>query len=99
MAQPSIKIGQLLGRYRILEMIERGSQGTVYRAHDERGLERDVALKALETDLPGDEAARIQFRREAEALGKLNHPNVAQGFDVGYKEEYGVDFLVTEYIP
>src|SRR5271169_5390005 len=95
MAAPSITVGQLVGHYRIVEKIGGGGQGDVFRAHDER-FDRDVALKILPTRALADEAARQQFRQEAQSVGKLSHPNIATAFYFG--EENGVDFLVTEYI-
>ncbi len=68
----------------------------VFRAHDEQ-LERDVAVKILPTGLFADDATRKQFRKEALAVAKLNHPNIAMAFDFG--KENGIDYLVTEYIP
>ena len=44
-----------------------------------------------------DEATRKRFRNEALALSRLNHPNIAMVFD--FDTQYGIDFLVTEYIP
>lgn len=70
--------------------------GVVFRAHDEQ-LRRDVALKILPHDLFSDTASRERFRKEALAVGRLNHPNIAMAFDFG--EQGGVDYLVTEYIP
>ncbi len=85
-----------LSHYRILEQIGVGGMGVVYRAHDER-LDRDVALKVLPAGALADETARKRFRKEALALSKLNHPNIATVFD--FDTEDGTDFLVTEYIP
>ena len=95
MATPSITAGQVLGNYRLIEKIGGGGQGEVYRAHDER-FDRDVALKILPFKLLPDEAARRRFRKEALAVGKLTHPNIATAYYFG--EENGVDFLVTEYV-
>jgi serine/threonine-protein kinase len=95
MATPSITAGQVLGHYRLIEKIGGGGQGEVYRAHDER-FDRDVALKILPFRLLPDEAARKRFRKEAQAVGKLTHPNIATAYYFG--EENGVDFLVTEYV-
>jgi len=88
-------IGKILGQYRIIEKIGAGGMGVVYRAWDER-LERDVALKVLPTGAPADEEARKRFRREALALSKLNHPNIATIHD--FNTEKNIDFLSMEYI-
>ncbi len=95
MSAPSISVGQLVGNYRIVEKIGGGGQGEVFRAHDER-FDRDVALKILPIKALSDDAARKRFRQEAQAVGKLSHPNIATAFYFG--EENGIDFLVTEYI-
>jgi serine/threonine protein kinase/Tfp pilus assembly protein PilF len=89
-------IGQTLGHYRVLEKIGQGGMGVVYRARDER-LERDVALKVLPADALTDDAARRQFRKEALALARLNHPNIGAVYDFDCQD--GVDFLVMEFIP
>jgi len=85
-----------LSHYRVLEQIGAGGMGVVYRAHDER-LDRDVALKVLPPGTLGDAAARKRFRKEALALSRLNHPNIAIVHD--FDTQDGIDFLVTEYIP
>ena len=73
-------IGQTFGHYRIEEKIGAGGMGEVYRAHDEH-LDRDVALKVLPADALTDNAARKRFHKEAQALSKLSHPNIATIFD------------------
>ncbi len=88
-------IGKTLSHYRIVEKIGAGGMGEVYRARDER-LERDVALKVLPTGTLADEATRKRFRKEALALSKLNHPNIATVFD--FDTQDGVDFLVMELV-
>jgi eukaryotic-like serine/threonine-protein kinase len=95
MASPPLLVGCVLGHYRIVEQIGAGGMGVVYRAKDER-LERDVAVKVLTPGLLTDEDARRRFRKEALALAKLNHPNIAAVYDVG--EHDGLDYLVMEYI-
>jgi serine/threonine protein kinase/Tfp pilus assembly protein PilF len=87
--------GLTLGHYRLIERIGAGGMGEVWRARDER-LERDVALKLLLPGLLADETARKRFRREALALSKLAHPNIAMVFD--FDTENGLDFLVMEYV-
>src|ERR1700692_1778787 len=89
-------VGQLLGRYRILEKIGSGGMGVVFRAHDER-LDRDVAIKTLPKLGEVTEPARRQFRREALSLAKITDPHVAMAFDFGHDD--GTNYLVTEYVP
>jgi serine/threonine protein kinase/tetratricopeptide (TPR) repeat protein len=88
-------IGQVLGHYRIVEKIGAGGMGEVYRAHDDQ-LDRDVALKVLPSGTLSDETARKQFRKEALALAKLNHPNVETVHE--FNTQDGVDFLAMELI-
>src|SRR5712691_11383570 len=88
-------VGQVLGRYRILQQIGSGGMGIVYCAHDER-LNRDVALKVLPPGAFADEAERKRFRKEALALAKFNHPNIATIHD--FDTQDGIDFLVMEYV-
>src|SRR5690242_5671458 len=89
-------LGQTLKHYRILEQVGAGGMGVVFRAHDEQ-LDRDVAVKVLPPGTLADETASRRFHREALALAKLNHPNVATVHE--FSHESGVNFLVTEYIP
>ena len=95
MASSGSIIGRTLGHYRVLEEIGSGGMGVVYRAHDER-LERDVALKVLPPGALADDSARKRFRKEALALSRLSHPNIATVFDFDTQE--GTDFLVAELI-
>jgi TolB-like protein/Tfp pilus assembly protein PilF/predicted Ser/Thr protein kinase len=95
MPSPAPEIGNVLRHYRLVERIGAGGMGIVYRARDER-LDRDVALKVLAPGILFDEPARKRFRREALALSKLAHPNIAMVFD--FDTQNGVDFLVMEYI-
>jgi serine/threonine protein kinase/Flp pilus assembly protein TadD len=95
MAAHSQFVGQTLSHYRILEQIGAGGMGVVYRARDEQ-LERDVALKVLPSGTLTDETARKRFRKEALALAKLNHPNIATVHEFGSLKD--TNFLVTEYI-
>ena len=88
-------IDKILGHYRVLEKIGAGGMGVVYRAHDER-LDRDIALKVLPTGALADDGARRRFRKEAQLLAKLTHPNIAMIFD--FDTQDGVDFLAMEYV-
>ncbi len=89
-------VGKEVGSYQIISLLGAGGMGEVYRARDRR-LQRDVALKVLPPGLLCDEHARSRFRKEALALAKLNHPNIAAVYDVG--EQDGLDYLVMECVP
>jgi serine/threonine protein kinase/tetratricopeptide (TPR) repeat protein len=89
-------IGEIFGHYRIVERVASGGFGVVYRARDEL-LERDVAIKVLPPGMLNDDSSRRNFRREALALAKLNHPNIETVYEFGSQD--GVDFLVMEYVP
>ncbi len=93
--QTALKTGGTLGPYEIMTQIGAGGMGVVYRARDKR-LQRDVAIKVFPPGVQIDEAARRRFRKEALALAKLNHPNIATVYDVG--EQDGTDYLVMEYV-
>lgn len=73
-------------RYEILELAGYGATSVVYRAHD-RELRRDVAVKALKEILLGSAEARERFVREAQALARMDHPNVVRVFDAGGGDE------------
>src|SRR5690348_12369613 len=96
MAELASLLGRTLGHYRILEKIGEGGMGEVYRALDEH-LGCDVAIKVLPPGAIHDESARQRFHKEARALARLNHPNIAIVHD--FDTQQGVDYLVMEYIP
>ena len=68
--------GTKLGPYEILAPIGAGGMGEVYRARDTKP-KRDVALKVLPGAFARDPGRIARFRREAEVLASLNHPNIA----------------------
>jgi WD40 repeat protein/serine/threonine protein kinase len=95
-APPSAPLppGALEG-YEILEEIGRGGMGVVYKAR-QQGLNRLVALKVVFGGVHTGAAQRARFRREAEAVARLNHPNIVQVHEVGERD--GVPFLCLEYV-
>lgn len=88
-------IGRTLGHYRIVAVIGAGGMGVVYRAHDEH-LDRDVAIKILPPGLLANVTARQRFHKEAHALSKLNHPNIATVHDFDSCD--GIDYLAEELV-
>ena len=68
--------GRRVGSYDILAKLGAGGMGEVYKAHDTT-LNRDVAIKVLPDVMALDPERVTRFRREAQSLAALNHPNVA----------------------
>lgn len=92
---PELKPGERLGQYEIVRLLGAGGMGEVYLARDTK-LGRKVALKLLPADLAADPDRLRRFRREAETVSALNHPNVLTIHEVG--EAGGRPFIVTEYV-
>ena len=92
----TISKGTLLGSYEILEHIGSGGMGEVYRARDSK-LNREVALKVLPEQFARDPERVARFRREAQLLASLNHPNIAAIYT--FEESATSRFLVMEYVP
>lgn len=88
--------GELVAdRYRLLRVLGRGGQATVWRAADlETGL--DVALKLLNPDRRANPAAMERLRREAELLRRLEHVHVARCIDVGL--DLTRPYIAMEYV-
>lgn len=82
-------------RYMIVSTIGEGGMADVYLAIDTI-LNREVAVKVLRGELSKDPVTLLRFQREANAVSKLNHPNVVDVYDVG--EYGGKHYIVMEYI-
>jgi len=84
-----------LGPYEVLSLLGAGGMGEVYRARDTK-LNRDVALKVLPEVFARDAERMARFRREAQVLASLNHPNIATIY--GLEESNGNCALVMELV-
>ena len=88
-------IGTTLSHYRILTKLGEGGMGEVYRAEDTT-LKRHVALKLLPPEVAGSQDKLERFRREAETLAALDHPNIVTLFSV--EEAEGHHFLTMQLV-
>src|SRR5580692_6608390 len=87
-----------LGKYEIRRVLGRGAMGTVYEGFDPV-IERTVAIKTVRLpEAADDETAEeiARFRREAQAAGRLTHPNIVGVFDYG--ETADIAYIVMEYV-
>jgi serine/threonine protein kinase/tetratricopeptide (TPR) repeat protein len=85
----------LAGRYRLRQEIGRGGLGSVWQATDE-STGREVAIKRLRSEYGADPRLRRRMRREARAVGRLEHPNIVRLFEIG--EDDRGPFLVMEWV-
>ncbi|MEE9227002.1 MAG: serine/threonine-protein kinase, partial [Acidobacteriota bacterium] len=74
-------IGETISHFRILEKIDEGGMGVIYKARDEK-LHRDVAIKILAPKLVEDQDMRDRFLREARSAAAMAHPNIAIIYEV-----------------
>ena len=95
-SQTAIRVGEIIGNYKILAPLGRGGMGEVYLAQDTR-LGRKVALKLLPKQLIGDEERLRRFEREARSASALSHPNVCVVHEIGETSE-GRPYIAMEYI-
>jgi serine/threonine protein kinase/Tfp pilus assembly protein PilF len=90
------KLGDHIGRYKLLEKIGEGGCGVVYLAEQEDPVKRQVALKVIR---PGMDSKQVLARFEAErqALALMDHPNIAKVLDAGATDQ-GRPFFVMELV-
>lgn len=82
-------------RYKIISKIGVGGMADVFKGEDTL-LGRPVAVKILHSNFAGDDDFVARFKREAQAAGKLSHPNIVSMYDVGFDQGY--HYIVMEYI-
>src|SRR4026208_1546820 len=87
--------GTRIGSYEIVGSLGAGGMGGVYRARGSK-LNREVALKVLPASVAADPERLARFRREAQVLAALNHPNIAAIY--GLEEASGAPYLVLELV-
>ncbi|MBL8727922.1 MAG: protein kinase [Planctomycetes bacterium] len=87
--------GELLGDYRLGRIVGQGGTGRVHEARD-RLLGRRVAVKVLLPDVADSATALVRFRREAQTLARLDHPEIVRVLGVG--ETGGRHWLAMEFV-
>jgi len=90
------KLGDKIGRYKLLSILGEGGMGIVYLAEQEEQIRRKVALKIIK---PGMDSKRIiaRFEAERQAVALLDHPGIAQVYDVGTTRT-GRPYFVMEHV-
>jgi serine/threonine protein kinase len=91
----SVAVGQRIGAFELTGSLGAGGMGEVHRATDTK-LKRHVAIKILPGAVASDSDRLARFRREAEVLASLNHPNIAAIY--GFEDASGVHALVLELV-
>src|ERR1044071_8766925 len=99
-----MNLGSLSGvvldaKYRIEEQLGRGGMGAVFRAIH-TGTTRTVAVKVIVPHLSAQDEFLLRFQREAQAAGRLRHPNVVNVTDFGSTVVHGsqLAYLVMEFL-
>ena len=89
-------VGEILARrYQLLNLLGRGGMADVYRAHDsERSAE--VAIKVLREDYAEEPEFIKRFSKEAQALAKLDHPNIVRFYS--FEQDGRTAFIVMDYV-
>lgn len=93
--QPASQNLGTLNQYRLLAKLGQGGMGEVYKAEHEL-LRKVVALKVLKQQLTSDSSFVTRFRREMQAVGRLDHPNIVRALDAG--EAHGTHYLAMEFV-
>ena len=91
----ALRVGTRLGHYDVTALIGEGGMGQVWQATDTQ-LNRQVALKILPDAFAADPDRLARFKREAQILASLNHPNIAAIY--GIEESEGTRALVLELV-
>ncbi|TET44458.1 PEGA domain-containing protein [candidate division TA06 bacterium] len=88
-------MSEMIGKYRIKEVLSKGGAATTYRARQPQ-LDRDVLLKVLHPSLTKDDKSVERFSREAKAVAKIRHAGIAHIYDYG--KTNGLYYIAMEFV-
>lgn len=90
-----MKVGQMLGSFKLLEVLGKGGQGVVFKALDTK-LDRLVAVKILPPELKLRKISLARFEREAKLASSLDHPNISTIY--GFNDDDYYTYIVMRYV-
>jgi serine/threonine protein kinase len=90
-----MEVGQMLGSFKLLEVLGKGGQGVVFKALDTK-LDRLVAVKILPPELKLRKLSLARFEREAKLASSLDHPNISTIY--GFNDDENYTYIVMRYI-
>jgi serine/threonine protein kinase len=88
--------GQMIGSFKILNILGEGGMGTVYRAEQKQPVRRQVAIKVIKAGVDTKQVV-ARFEAERQALANMNHPGISQVYEAGTTNE-GRPYFAMEYV-
>ena len=83
------------GRFKIIRVLDRGGMGEIFLAEDNNS-QGKVAIKSIGSGLLSNRDAHVRFRREAQAVSRLIHPNICAIYETARENER--EYIVLEYV-
>lgn len=94
-SENELQVGDVIGGFKLEKELGRGGMGVVFKAH-ELSLNRKIALKILASRLSSSDEFVQRFKREAQVIAALRHPNIVNV--LSYGEEQGLYYFAMEYV-
>jgi len=94
-SENDLQAGDILGGFKIERVLGRGGMGVVFKAH-ELSLNRKIALKVLASRLSTSNEFLQRFKREAQVIASLKHPNIVN--ILSYGQDQGLHYFAMEYV-